>query len=72
MTTFKTDEKRDWFRVFHKDVEYYTWVSDSGNIYHFTDETLDSLKSSYEIWGCLLYTSPSPRDATLSRMPSSA
>ena len=28
------------------------------------------LISSYE--GCLLYTSPSPRDATLSRMPSSA
>ena len=25
-----------------------------------------------EKWGCLLYTSPSPRDATLSRMPSSA
>ena len=24
------------------------------------------------IGGCLLYTSPSPRDATLSRMPSSA
>ena len=24
------------------------------------------------ITGCLLYTSPSPRDATLSRMPSSA
>jgi len=24
------------------------------------------------IYGCLLYTSPSPRDATLSRMPSSA
>ena len=24
------------------------------------------------IWDCLLYTSPSPRDATLSRMPSSA
>ena len=23
-------------------------------------------------WDCLLYTSPSPRDATLSRMPSSA
>ena len=26
----------------------------------------------YRFWGCLLYTSPSPRDATLSRMPSSA
>ena len=25
-----------------------------------------------EAYGCLLYTSPSPRDATLSRMPSSA
>ena len=29
----------------------------------------DAFKSSY---CCLLYTSPSPRDATLSRMPSSA
>ena len=29
----------------------------------------DTLKKSYS---CLLYTSPSPRDATLSRMPSSA
>ena len=25
-----------------------------------------------EQWGCLLYTSPSPRDGLLSRMPSSA
>ena len=25
-----------------------------------------------DCWICLLYTSPSPRDATLSRMPSSA
>ena len=25
-----------------------------------------------QLWNCLLYTSPSPRDATLSRMPSSA
>ena len=25
-----------------------------------------------QYWNCLLYTSPSPRDATLSRMPSSA
>ena len=26
----------------------------------------------YNAYSCLLYTSPSPRDATLSRMPSSA
>ena len=28
--------------------------------------------TSVEVESCLLYTSPSPRDATLSRMPSSA
>ena len=31
-----------------------------------------SLSPTTEIRHCLLYTSPSPRDATLSRMPSSA
>ena len=30
------------------------------------------LNSRHMFYGCLLYTSPSPRDATLSRMPSSA
>ena len=29
-------------------------------------------KTLNSIWGCLLYTSPSPRDGLLSRMPSSA
>ena len=28
--------------------------------------------SEDKVYACLLYTSPSPRDATLSRMPSSA
>ena len=32
----------------------------------------DDLTGAAELGGCLLYTSPSPRDATLSRMPSSA
>ena len=36
----------------------------------FTAET--SAKLVNALYGCLLYTSPSPRDATLSRMPSSA
>ena len=30
----------------------------------------DNFSARYDL--CLLYTSPSPRDATLSRMPSSA
>ena len=34
-----------------------------------TSEQIQALKEAYN---CLLYTSPSPRDATLSRMPSSA
>ena len=33
---------------------------------------LDRSKASKQPYNCLLYTSPSPRDATLSRMPSSA
>ena len=33
---------------------------------------MSSMSCSDMVWICLLYTSPSPRDATLSRMPSSA
>ena len=36
------------------------------------NELLDRQAALRAVWGCLLYTSPSPRDATLSRMPSSA
>ena len=39
---------------------------------NFDDEKLQELTASIKNQGCLLYTSPSPRDATLSRMPSSA
>ena len=41
----------------------------------FTDQQqtfVDSDLFKVDLEGCLLYTSPSPRDATLSRMPSSA
>ena len=37
-----------------------------------TKSKLDSVYVSGYVLTCLLYTSPSPRDATLSRMPSSA
>ena len=36
------------------------------------DATMDFYADELEYQSCLLYTSPSPRDATLSRMPSSA
>ena len=35
-------------------------------------EAAGSVMGFYQTWGCLLYTSPSPRDRTRSRMPSSA
>ena len=37
-----------------------------------TDKKKNPLDFKYKVKTCLLYTSPSPRDATLSRMPSSA
>ena len=36
------------------------------------DPFFDGINTGKHWSGCLLYTSPSPRDATLSRMPSSA
>ena len=41
------------------------WVKD-------TKSTVDYILGFVEVYNCLLYTSPSPRDRTRSRMPSSA
>ena len=41
------------------------------DVYH-KDITVDGAKAIAEALNCLLYTSPSPRDGLLSRMPSSA
>ena len=45
--------------------------------YWTTGDEIHDTKANHDlpiekIWTCLLYTSPSPRDALLSRMPSSA
>ena len=37
-----------------------------------SDNDFEGLRKVGEEFDCLLYTSPSPRDATLARMPSSA
>ena len=59
----------------------WTYVTIEGQVYTNNPELVD-WDSGVDEWkeevmgqwpfGCLLYTSPSPRDATLSRMPSSA
>ena len=44
---------------------------DGGDVYLLGDESLNTL-IDFQYQPCLLYTSPSPRDRTRSRMPSSA
>ena len=46
----------------------YIWTHPGG----ITVSSRSEWPSVVHVWFCLLYTSPSPRDATLSRMPSSA
>ena len=43
-----------------------------GGVAHSFKRKGYTFESGPSLWSCLLYTSPSPRDATLSRMPSSA
>ena len=49
-----------------------TTVAPSTTACALTSITTALSPAEHGIVGCLLYTSPSPRDATLSRMPSSA
>ena len=44
---------------------------DSKNVEHISIENIEVVSNGMD-WNCLLYTSPSPRDRTRSRMPSSA
>ena len=62
-------EKREDFSVNYQGRGY-----DFGSIMHLsgTAYSKDGSDTSKVLNVCLLYTSPSPRDATLSRMPSSA
>ena len=53
------------------DANIYGFINILENCRHHNVEHLVYASSS-SVYGCLLYTSPSPRDATLSRMPSSA
>ena len=48
---------------------YNRFVNEFPTVVKLASSPLDKI---LKLWDCLLYTSPSPRDATLSRMPSSA
>ena len=56
-----------------KQIVYMARVSNPSNQNNLeTAPRLIKYLIKHKHWSCLLYTSPSPRDATLSRMPSSA
>ena len=57
--------------VTYKDVGEALEISESSVKRLFRDQDM-SLSRLERICGCLLYTSPSPRDLSTSRMPSSA
>ena len=44
----------------------------AGGLRPYEDGPMQVLVKNYANWSCLLYTSPSPRDLSTSRMPSSA
>ena len=76
---------RGWKEEGHGIVDLNKAIIESSDVYFYelaSKTTVDQIHSFLKLFGfgqktgiqltCLLYTSPSPRDATLSRMPSSA
>ena len=66
----------DWYLDYRSDdprrcIQVFTNIDGSYNV-TFPNSASDFDFQTRMYWICLLYTSPSPRDATLSRMPSSA
>ena len=76
LTRDDSDATHTFADLWHDAGEQQDWVVETRRELHRTPELLfDEKKTSAKIaqvLTCLLYTSPSPRDATLSRMPSSA
>ena len=63
---FVEGNPRDENEIYQSDLKFYKTKED---LFRSSQEVIDDTQI---LFGCLLYTSPSPRDATLSRMPSSA
>ena len=70
----KLDKPGFWSSKLSKGPKTTTWIWNlHADAHDFDVHTGDAEEATRKIFSaCLLYTSPSPRDATLSRMPSSA
>ena len=62
----------DLFRMYSMYAESRGWRTEIANISETELGGIKEISFVIEGEGCLLYTSPSPRDTALSRMPSSA
>ena len=60
------------FFNFCKERENIRSLRENGEPFPWTKDLIFQRGRFLNVFSCLLYTSPSPRDATLSRMPSSA
>ena len=69
-STFNSCQRRWEFRYIHKMTDPPGEAAIAGTFAHYVLELLMELPGPERT--CLLYTSPSPRDRTRSRMPSSA
>ena len=69
---FLAETKTEEVKISHEHSGY-TWMDYNSSMEKTTfDNAKTVLTKAEKLLSCLLYTSPSPRDATLSRMPSSA
>ena len=69
----RTTTIRDQMLKHNQEINWYPEHIKDGRFGRWLENNIDWGLSRERYWGtCLLYTSPSPRDATLSRMPSSA
>ena len=58
--------------IYIVETDYWKQPFSSKRHWSFIHDSLKELRKDLKNIGCLLYTSPSPRDRTRSRMPSSA
>ena len=70
----KESMTRNYKYIFDGDKDYSPFMSVKtiNNNFNIGNTKINTFKHNHGSIDCLLYTSPSPRDATLSRMPSSA
>ena len=75
--TFKIQEENDLFRIIDNEIRYTFYSKETGTRWRFRTNKPKELLVGNPVYddnpySCLLYTSPSPRDLSTSRMPSSA